>query len=70
MSECVQLGVVDCEVSLQLLHIELEVVTLRELTELLNEEHGIVLLGSHQKIVISESHKEIQLFRWERVVVR
>lgn len=53
MSECVQLGVVDCEVSLQLLHIELEVVTLRELTELLNEEHGIVLLGSHQKIVIS-----------------
>ena len=70
MSKRVQLGVVDCEVSLQLLHIELEVVTLRELTELLNEEHGIVLLSSHQKIVISESHKEVQLFRWERVVVR
>ncbi len=42
-----QLGIVDGEVSLQLLHIELEVVSLGELAELFNEEHGVVLLTCH-----------------------
>lgn len=56
----VQLCVVDCEVSLELLHVELEVVALRELAELLNEKHRVILLARHKQVVIGKSHQQIQ----------
>ena len=48
------------EVSFQLLHVELEVAHKRKLIHLLDEEHGIVLGGGHEKIVISEAHETIK----------
>jgi len=49
------------KVSLELLHVELEVADLRKFVHLLDEKHGVVLRCRHQQIIISESHQAVKL---------
>ena len=49
------------EAGLQLLTVELEVGTLRELVELFDKQHSVVFRSSHEQVIISKSHQTIQI---------
>jgi hypothetical protein len=49
------------KVGLEFLHIELEVGNFGEIVHFLNEQHGVVLGGCHQQVVISQAHQAVQL---------
>lgn len=55
------LGQVYVEAGLQLLTVELEVGTLRELVELFDKQHSVVFRSSHEQVIISKSHQTIQI---------
>lgn len=52
---------IERKAGLELLHIHFEIVRLAQLLQLLNNEHGIVLIRRHQQIVICQSHQAVQL---------
>jgi hypothetical protein len=55
------LSQVQREAGLEFLHIHFEVIGLAQFLQLLNNQHGIVLVGGHQQVVVSQSHQAVQL---------